>query len=527
MRSPLRDDVWLRRLYFGLAVLSILPFWVVTYLPTVDGPCHTYNSWVLRQAGNEEEHPLFHRFYEVNLQPFPNWTGHAVLAALMYAVPPLVAEKLLVSGYALLFLAGAWYLAGAVRPEERWPAFLAFPFVYNGMFQFGFYNFSLSLALFFFILGLWWRHREDLSPGFAVKINLLLGLCYFTHILSFGLSLVSIAVLWLVTLRRGAWKRHLLHIPVLLPQIFLPLWFLNRQGGGSIPSDTSFQGLVKYLLRLGVLFTFSEIQLLMATTLSGVILAFAALTFLRRNLGGDVRRPRFSFREEDGFLLLSILFVLFYFVSPAETAGGSVLKPRLSLYPFLVLIPWLAPRFTPRARRAAVAGLALLAVLDVGYQVRWHRLMDGEMQEYLAGLEGIPRHARLLPLTFDTHGSSAVLPILGHAASYAALEKSLIDWDNYEATVGFFPIRFRRSVPKSDIGLIETRKEELPVKQYKARADYIYTWKMPPGLPLEKRLARHYDAVGKENGGILWKRKKRDREGRPGISTAAPAARSL
>jgi hypothetical protein len=50
---------------------------------------------------------------------------------------------------------------------------------------------------------------------------------------------------------------------------------------------------------------------------------------------------------------------------------------------------------------------------------------------------------------------------------------------------------------------------------------------MPPGLPLEKRLARHYDAVAKENGGILWKRKKRAREGRPGISTAAPAGRSL
>lgn len=491
---------------------------MVTYLPTVDGPCHTYNAWVLRQAGNEEEHPLFHRYYETNLQPFPNWTGHVVLAGLMHAVPPLAAEKILVSGYALLFLAGAWYLAGAVRPEERWPAFLAFPFVYNGMFQFGFYNFSLSLGLFFFILGLWWKHRERPSPGFAVKINLLLGLCYFTHILSLGLALISIAVLWLVTLRRGAWKRHLLHVPLLLPQIFLPLWYMLRLGGGSVPSALSFQSLAKYLLRLGVLFSFSKTQLLMATTLSGIILVFALLTFLRRNLEGGSRR--LSFREVDGFLLLSALFVLLYFVSPDETSGGSVLKPRLSLYPFLVLIPWIAPRFTPRARRAAVAGLALLAVLDVGYQVRWHRLLDGEIQEYLAGLEGVPRHARLLPLTFDTHGSAAVLPILGHAASYAALEKSLIDWDNYEAAVGFFPIRFRLSVPRPDIGLIETRKEDFPVKQYKARADYVYTWKMPPDLPLERRLGKHYDAVWKEGGGVLWKRKKRDRQSRPGPATA-------
>ena len=494
----------MRRLFFGLAVLSILPFWVVTYLPTVDGPCHTYNAWVLRNAGNEEEHPLFHRYYEANLQPYPNWTGHLILADLMYVVPPVAAEKILVSGYALLFLGGAWYLAGAVRPEERWPAFLAFPFVYNGMFQFGFYNFSLSLGLFFFIVGVWWQNRERPGLPLAVKLNLLLWLCYFSHILSFGLSLISIAVLWLVTLRRAAWKRHLLHIPILIPQIALPVWYLMRLGGGSIPAETSFQDLVKYLLRLGVLFTFSEIQLVMATVLSGLILLLAVLTFLRRN------------REEaDGFLLLSALFVVFYFLSPDATSGGSVLKPRLSLYPFLVLIPWIAPRFTPRARRAAVAGLALLAVLNIGYQVRWHRVLDGEIQEYLAGLEGVPRHARLLPLMFDKHGSSAVIPVLGHAASYAALEKSLIDWDNYEATVGFFPLRFRRSVPKLDTALIETQTADVPVKRYKAQADYIYTWKMPPGLPLEERLARHYDAVWKENGGILWKRKKRERENRP------------
>jgi hypothetical protein len=261
---------------------------------------------------------------------------------------------------------------------------------------------------------------------------------------------------------------------------------------------------VKYLLRLGVLFTFSEVQLGMATVLSGLILVLAVFTFLRQN------------REEaDGFLLLSVLFVVLYFVSPDATSGGSVLKPRLSLYPFLVLIPWIAPRFTPRARRAAVAGLALLAALDIGYQVRWHRVLDGEIQEYLAGLEGVPPHARLLPLTFDKHGSSAVIPVLGHAASYAALQKSLIDWDNYEATVGFFPLRFRRSVPKLDTGLIETQTADVPVKRYKAQVDYIYTWKMPPGLPLEERLARHYDTVWKENGGILWKRKKRDRENRP------------
>ncbi len=92
------NDRWLRRLFFALALLYILPFWTVRYLPTVDGACHTYNAWIMRQLGNVQEYPLFHQYYEINWKPFPNWISQGTMALLMFVVPPLVAEKLLVSG---------------------------------------------------------------------------------------------------------------------------------------------------------------------------------------------------------------------------------------------------------------------------------------------------------------------------------------------------------------------------------------------------------------------------------------------
>src|SRR5213080_1705702 len=197
--GPQRDERWLLALYATLALLSLVPFWTVHYLPTVDGPCHTYNSWVLLHHG-DPRYPLFGQYYKINAEPYPNWIGHAALALL--TLP-----------------AGAWYLAGSVRPGNRWLALLALPFVFNFLFQFGFYNFSISLGLFLFIVGFWWRHRDRPgSPVYVAGINLLLALCYFSHILSFGLALLAIAVLWLATLRRGTWRRHLLHIPALAPQ---------------------------------------------------------------------------------------------------------------------------------------------------------------------------------------------------------------------------------------------------------------------------------------------------------------------
>ncbi|HEY9421010.1 MAG TPA: hypothetical protein VIW92_06330, partial [Thermoanaerobaculia bacterium] len=350
--------MWVRRIFFLLALLYVLPFWIVEYIPTVDGPCHTYNAWILRQHGNTEQYPLFQQYYGLNNKPYPNWLGHGTMALLMFTVPPLIAEKLMVSGYVLLLLFGVWYLVGGVRQDQRWLAFLAFPFAYNHMFQFGFYNFSLSLALFPWILGLWWRHRTNPSLAFAVKINLLLWLCWFSHIVSFTLSLLAIAVLWLASLRRDAWRRHLRHIPLLLPQVALPIWYFSDRGTATAPSSWPFSQSLRYFLNNDVLITFSEGQLRFA---KGLTIAFAlliVLTLWRENLrvARDQRKP---LRESDAFLLLAALFTVVYFVSPDGMAGGSMLKNRLSLYPWLLLIPWLSPRLGRNAQGVGLAALAL------------------------------------------------------------------------------------------------------------------------------------------------------------------------
>ncbi|MFL6236300.1 MAG: hypothetical protein ACJ76N_24425 [Thermoanaerobaculia bacterium] len=496
--SP-REERWLRALFLALALLYLVPFWSVHYLPTVDGPCHTYNSWVLAHHG-DPRYPLFGQYYEIKAEPYPNWLGHGVMALLMRAVPPLVAEKVLASAYALTLLAGAWYLAGSVRPEGRWLALLAFPFVFNFMFQYGFYNFSISLGLFLFAVGFWWRYRERPgSPVYVVGINLFLGLCYFAHILSFGLALLAIAVLWLATLRRETWRRHMMHVAVLAPQGFLPVWYFTREGGGTVAAYWPFSQLVTYLLGLGVVSPFGGPQDRLAGLLALAFLALLVLTLRREGL-----RP---WREEHAFLLLAAFFTLLYFASPEGMAGGTLLKNRLSLYPWLILIPWLAPGLKPRARRIAAAALALLALVNLAFVIRWYGWLSGDMAAYLAGLAAVERDTRVLPVRFvhQPHGSR--LDILGHAMSYAALEKGLIDWDNYEAASTLFPVEFRQSVPWPPIGDIEARPGRLRMEPWSRRADYVYTWRMRPQHPFRGRLERFYRPVATANGGVLWKRR--------------------
>jgi len=505
--SELAGAAWVRRLFFILAVLYVVPFWTVRYLPTVDGPCHTYNAWVLRQHANVQEYPLFKQYYDVNLLPYPNWTGHGVMALLMFVVPPLVAEKLLVSGYVLLFLAGAWYLAGSVRPDQRWPAFLAFFFPYNRFFQYGFYNFSISLAFYFFVLGFWWRHRERPDLRFAAGINLLLWLCWFSHILSFGLALLSIAVLWLATLRRASWRRHLLHVPILLPQIALPLWFFRMQGSATQPVTRSYRALLDFLVPPQVLVAFTRSQLRLAAAVAMAFLVLAVLTLWRETLrrrDGKWPVPR----QEDAFLLLSVLMIGVYVFAPEGMSGGFLVTDRLSLFPYLLLIPWLAPRLGPRWRAAGVAVLTVAALVNLGYLICWYRVLGEEVRHFVAGLEPVRPGSRVLSLLFSRNAIAEYSDVLSHATGYVALEKGLIDWDNYEAKYSFFPVRFRDGVELPQIDGVALGPGSLLVRRNLSTLDAIYTWQMSENELLRRRLHRqHYARVAEQYGGELFERR--------------------
>src|SRR5215210_4831221 len=77
---------------------QLFSIWSVTYFPSQDGPAHVANAKILldyHRAG----HDLLRQYYTINTNPEPNLAGHVLMAAMMLIVPPLVAEKLLVSLY--------------------------------------------------------------------------------------------------------------------------------------------------------------------------------------------------------------------------------------------------------------------------------------------------------------------------------------------------------------------------------------------------------------------------------------------
>jgi hypothetical protein len=424
----------------------------------------------------------------------------------MFPLGPWTAEKVLLSGYVVLLAGAARFLAGSVDPGRRWLAWLALPLIYNQLFHLGFYNFCLSLGFCLLAVGTWWRHRDEPGPGLAVKLNLLLLLCWFSHIVSLVLALASIGVLWLVGLRglRGRpFRRHLLHVLILAPQVILPLWFVE-QGGRRIPAHMSLGELWVSFLAFRSLRTFIPELAWIGIAMSALFLGLLALT-----LAGKRRRD--NFREEDGFLLAALLALVLYFVSPDGMAGGVFLKNRLSLYPWLLMLPVLAPRLGSRGRAAVIAAAGILTVFQVGALVHGYRLVQPEIREFVAAAEPIEPDSRVLPLLFDRLTANPPAEVLGHAFSYVDVEKGLLDWSNYEAMTGHFPIRFRPETGRSDIYTLEGRPDAVNLRAYRERTDYVFTWKMPPEARMNRVLGRQLKLVAENGPSRVYRRKGRHR----------------
>ena len=483
----------------ALALLHVVPIWAAPYLPTTDGGAHVYNAWILRGLLSGDAPSAIAEHYELNLRPYPNWLGHAAMAALMGVAPPPVAEKLLATAYVLLFAAGSWTLLAAVREREPWIALLALPFIHNRLFQFGFYNYALGLALVPWVLGHWWRHRERPTPAFALRLNLLLFACWFAHLMPFALAIAGVGVLWATTLRGVGRRARLAHVAILLPQAALPLWYLADSQGRADGSWDTLQSL-RYLGTLEAL-TVDTAQRPLVLALSAGFLVLLLRTLWVRGAPGAPRRPA------DVFLLLAGLALLAYLLAPTHLAGGGLVKERLSLLPFLAVIPALVTGWRPAAQRAAAVVLVGLVLVDLALVVRWSRERGREVARFVAGLEAAPRGSRVVSVLYDRR---PLVESLKHATGHAAVRRGLVDWDNYEAKARFFPTRFRGSIEPPRITRQRRASAERLVARHRAVLDAVYTWRMPPGHPERVALRRHYRRVsGEPGGGELWVRRRR------------------
>ena len=170
---------------FAGFILCLLQIWLPTYYLSGDGPSHLYNANILHDFWVGKNVDFYSRFYELNQEPNPNWISHIVLAMLMFLFKGVVAEKVLLSGYVLLFLSGGYVLFKRLSNNSHYWPLIIFLFVFNRFLVAGFYNFVISIAFFFWFLEVWLSVLEERKKGRIMLFFLLTLLTFFSHPLAF------------------------------------------------------------------------------------------------------------------------------------------------------------------------------------------------------------------------------------------------------------------------------------------------------------------------------------------------------
>jgi len=470
------------RLYVAVAILAIVPIWSVRYLPTVDGPSHVYNSWILHELLRGHDGPVA-QWFEIDKRPHPNWIGHAIMAVLMFAVSPIIAEKLFMTGLIALFLYAMWRYA-----RTPFAAFIGVPFAYNRLLHFGFYNFCFGSALYFLTVAIWWRRRDRPNGSTISLVAAMLIVCYFSHAMTVLLGMGSIGLLWLLTIRGRRIGSHALHLLSFIPVLPL-LWWFRSTGATYLDAEVKGSNLIGFLARGDVLYSLGRAQKGLAIAVMIALLFAIIVTLVRRE---------WTWREDDAWMVLSVVICGLYLLSVFVAAD---MRDRMALFVSLSFLSWLDLRLTSRAQSVATIAAAIVCVAWLGYVVSRYRVVGSYIQRYVQSAEPMGERSTFMPVLYEIGPPDNLAPVYYHAVDYAALRKESVDISNYEPVLAYFPIAMRPGVEPGNIFV--AKPENLNPANLAARAQYIFAWKMP--VDVRERLATWYTFISESDGGSVFR----------------------
>ncbi len=219
-------------------------------------------------------------------------------------------------------------------------------------------------------------------------------------------------------------------------------------------------------------------------------MVIAIATILKRRT-----EVRLHTEEANRFLLLFVCFLAIFLWSPSAFGGGTLLTERMALFVMLALLPWFSAN--ARVEVAVVAVMSLFAILSSVYYTSRFRASDRYTRRFIASLQTVGSDATLLPLMFDRNAPNAFIGYISHATAYVAIQKSLVDFDNYEPATGYFPLKYAEGVDAPSVFNNEAAPEKVEVNAYARRARFLFTWKMPDTSPLVAGIERNYRLVSR------------------------------
>jgi hypothetical protein len=390
-----------------------MPMILNKYFPSEDGPMHVHSALAYINYNNPDT-PIYKEYYQQNSNPEPNVLVYFIISFLSLIFSPVITEKLLILVYIILMFLSFKYLLSRISKDNGFILFLFFPFILNYPIHLGFYNFSFSVIVFFTTLGYWIEHFKSLNWKDVVILTLLTSLIFFFHPVSLIMFYLASGgmVLWYILSELQIFQNNfaksvkhvkfyfgyvLKYIISISPTIILFLLFLNRQGSSSI--SLHLHG-IKYrfieFMMLSSLYSFNNYELVLSSSLALIIFILVIIQLLKR-----IKQFK-SKNNADSLLFVSLIYFFTYLFAPDAMAGGMMLICRLLLFPFFILLLWLASfEYSSRTKKLiSFLGILITITYSIIYTVTYKQI-DDQIDEYTSCVNSIAPNSVILHLTGD------------------------------------------------------------------------------------------------------------------------------
>lgn len=431
--------------YFFYLILSIniVLMSLTKFYPTMDGAAHLYNTKLLIYLfhGNK----FLNEFYTVNPIPIPNWISYMAIAIPGIALPIWLAEKIVIICYISAMAFSFRYFLKQTNPKILYISVLIFPFTYTILFYLGFYNFSISFIFLFLTLGYFIKNIASESFSNYLVLSIFITLCYFSNVLIYGFLGLTLGLITIQYSLSGinnskSVKDTLLFIIRKLFWLFissvpsLVFLFIFLSNTTFFTSNEAYQAkeLIKWMLdvRSLIIYVYGDKIL----TQPFLVLLIALLIIRVTHKKTNNKKNFYSL----ALLILTFLSAVFYFLVPDGSGAGMMSYRFLIVFFFFVLL-WVASIAVHNKMNSVILIIAMS--LHIGLLFKH---LNGKIRK-------LNHHAELI-FNASSHieSNKIILPVNlsdqwmePNFSNYLGLKKPVLILENYEAGVGWFPIKWK------------------------------------------------------------------------------------
>lgn len=156
----------------------------------------------------------------------------------------------------------------------------------------------------------------------------------------------------------------------------------------------------------------------------------------------------------DFWIVSSCIILTLYFIIPDSGDGAGFVSVRLGLLFFILLIIWLSAQAFPKWLRLLFVGIMLCChFILIIYYTSTIRYLNKIAVNCNNAAEHIAPNSTILPLNYSDNW------LVGNFYGYLGIDKPLIILENYECSMGYFPLKWNdNSIPNTLLGNISSNQ---------------------------------------------------------------------